>query len=104
AKYPQVTARALLVDQVVDLIDEGIDVAVRIAKLSDSTLTSAKVGAVRRVTCASPSYLKKHGTPKTPRELAEHRNFVFSTERSTPSWSFEHDGEQLSFRPRATML
>jgi len=103
-KYPEVTARALLVDQVVDLIDEGLDVAVRIAKLSDSTLTSAKVGAVRRVTCASPSYLKKHGTPKTPRELAEHRCFVFSTERSTPSWAFEHEGEQLAFRPRATLL
>jgi DNA-binding transcriptional LysR family regulator len=104
AKHPEVTARALLVDQVVDLIDESIDVAVRIAELRDSTLTSAKVGAVRRVTCASPAYLKKHGTPKTPRDLAEHRNFVFSTERSAPSWSFEHGGEQLSFRPRATLL
>ena len=104
AKHPEVTARALLVDQVVDLIDEGLDVAIRIAKLSDSTLTSAKVGAVRRVTCASPGYLKKHGTPKTPRELGEHRSFVFSTERSTPSWAFEHDGQQLSFRPRATLL
>jgi DNA-binding transcriptional LysR family regulator len=104
AKYPQVTARALFVDQVVDLIDEGLDVAVRIAKLSDSTLTSAKVGAVRRVTCAAPSYLKRHGTPQTPRELAEHRSFVFSSERSPPSWAFEHQGKQLSFRPRATLL
>jgi DNA-binding transcriptional LysR family regulator len=104
AKHPQVTARALLVDQVVDLIDEGLDVAVRIARLGDSTLTSAKVGAVRRVTCAAPSYLKKHGTPKTPRELGEHRSFVFSTERSTPSWAFEHEGKQLSFRPPATLL
>jgi len=104
AKHPQVTARALLVDQVVDLIDEGMDVAVRIAKLSDSTLTSTKVGAVRRVTCAAPSYLKKFGTPKTPRDLAEHRNFVFSTERSPPSWAYEHQGRILSFRPRATLL
>lgn len=104
AKHPQVTARALLLDQVVDLMDEGLDVAVRIAKLSDSTLTSAKVGSVRRVTCASPSYLKKHGTPRSPRELGEHRSFVFSAERSPPSWAFEHEGAALSFRPRATLL
>jgi len=104
AKHPQVSARALLVDQVVDLIDEALDVAVRIAKLGDSTLTSVKVGAVRRVTCAAPSYLKKHGTPRTPRELAEHRSFVFSTERSPPSWTFEHQGQPLAFRPRATLL
>lgn len=103
-KFPQVSARALFVDQVVDLIDEGLDVAVRIAKLSDSTLTSAKVGAVRRVTCAAPSYLKQHGTPKAPRDLAEHRSFVFSAERSPPSWAFEHKGKLLSFRPRATLL
>jgi len=104
ARHPQVTARALLVDQVVDLIDEGLDVAVRIAKLSDSSLMSSKVGAVRRVTCAAPSYLKQHGTPKTPRELADHRSFVFSGERSPPSWAFEHKGKALSFRPRATLL
>jgi DNA-binding transcriptional LysR family regulator len=104
AKYPQVTARALLVDQVVDLMDEGLDVAVRIAKLADSTLTSAKVGAVRRVTCASPEYLKKHGTPKSPRELSEHRCFVFSSERSAPTWPYENAGEAVSFRPRATLL
>jgi DNA-binding transcriptional LysR family regulator len=104
AKYPQVSARALLVDQLVDLMDEGLDVAVRIAKLADSSLTSVKVGAVRRVTCASPGYLKKHGTPKTPRELSEHRSFVFSSERSAPSWAFEHKGKQLSLRPRATLL
>lgn len=104
AKHPQVTARALLLDQVVDLIDEGLDVAVRIAHLEDSTLTSAKVGAVRRVVCASPEYLEKHGTPHSPRDLLGHRSFVFSTERSTPAWSFQHKGQASSFRPRASLL
>lgn len=103
-KYPEVTARALLVDRVIDLLEEGIDVAVRIAKLEDSTLTAAKVGSVRRVTCASPAYLKRHGTPQTPRDLAEHRCFVFSTERSPPSWAYEHDGAHLGFRPRTALL
>lgn len=104
AKHPEVTARALLVDQVVDLIDEGLDVAVRIAKLDDSTLTSVKVGAVRRVTCAAPSYLREHGVPTTPRELAEHRCFVFSGERSAPLWTFEHRGRAQSLRPPAALL
>lgn len=104
AKHPQVTARALLVDQVVDLMDEGLDVAIRIAKLEDSTLTSAKVGAVRRVTCASPGYLAKHGVPRAPRDLAEHRCFVFSSERSAPAWAFENKGRSSSFRPRVTLL
>lgn len=104
AKYPQVSARALMHDRVVDLIDEGLDVAVRIAQLEDSSLTSVKVGAVRRVSCASPEYLAKHGAPKAPRDLAEHRTFVFSSERAAPAWSFEHRGRPLSFRPRATLL
>jgi len=103
-KHPQVTARALLVDQIVDLIDEGLDVAVRIARLEDSSLTSARVGAVRRVTCASPAYLKKHGVPRTPRDLLEHRTFVFSAERGAPAWAFEHRGKPVSRRPRATLL
>lgn len=104
AKHPQVSARALLVDQIVDLIDEGLDVAVRIARLDDSSLISAKVGAVRRVTCASPAYLKKHGVPRVPRDLLEHRTFVFSPERSAPAWAFEHRGKSLSLRPRAALL
>lgn len=103
-RHPQVTARALLVDHVVDLMDEGLDVAVRIAKLSDSTLTSVKVGAMRRVLCAAPSYLKKHGVPRTPKDLSELRSFVFSTERSTPAWTFEQRGKPLAFRPRASLL
>lgn len=104
ARYPQVTVRALLVDQVVDLIDEGLDVAVRIANLADSTLTSVKVGAVRRITCAAPSYLKKHGTPRTPRDLADHTCFVFSSERSSPAWAYRKAEQQLSFRPRPSLL
>jgi DNA-binding transcriptional LysR family regulator len=104
SQYPEVTARALLVDRMVDLMDEGMDIAVRIARLADSSLTSVKVGVVRRVTLAAPTYLKKHGTPRTPRDLAEHRSFIFSGERSAPSWAFERAGKAISFRPRATLL
>jgi DNA-binding transcriptional LysR family regulator len=103
-QHPQVTGRMLLSDQIVDLLDERLDIAVRIAKLSDSSLRAVKVGAVRRVVCASPKYLANHGTPRTPQDLTEHSCFVFSTERSTPAWAFEHRGKPLSFRPKAALL
>ncbi len=70
--HPQVTARALLVDRVVNLLDEGVDVALRIAHLPDSALTAVRVGQVRRVIVASPDYLARQGTPQHPRELAQH--------------------------------
>jgi DNA-binding transcriptional LysR family regulator len=101
---PQVTARALLTDQVVDLMDEGLDVAVRIARLSDSSLTSVRVGAMRRVLCCSPGFLKRHGAPKSPRDLDDLRCVVFSSERSAPAWSFEQQGKPISYKTRPALL
>lgn len=71
--HPQVTARALFVDRVVDLLDEGVDVALRIAHLPDSSLTAVRVGQVRRVVVASPDYLARHGEPQVPADLGAHR-------------------------------
>jgi DNA-binding transcriptional LysR family regulator len=89
ARYPQVSARTLLVDHVVDLVEAGVDVAVRIAQLPDSSLTAIKVGAVRRVVCASPSYLAEHGTPQTPVDLARHDAIVFAAAASPQKeWQF----------------
>jgi DNA-binding transcriptional LysR family regulator len=70
ARYPEITARLLLSDRNVDLIDAHIDVAVRIGALPDSGLVAVRVGFVRRVVCASPDFLARHGQPKTPAELA----------------------------------
>lgn len=69
---PHITVSMLLFDRVVDLIDEGFDLAVRIANLPDSSLVSRHVGDVRRMLVASPAYLSKHGTPKTPEDLKTH--------------------------------
>ena len=69
---PRITVSMLLFDRVVDLIDEGFDLAVRIANLPDSSLVSRHVGDVRRMLVASPSYLSKHGSPKTPEDLKAH--------------------------------
>ena len=71
--HPKVTAEALFLDRIVDLIGEGLDVAVRIGNLPDSSLSATRVGAVRRVTVASPGYLARHGMPKAPGELTGHR-------------------------------
>lgn len=70
--HPQVTARAFFVDRLVNLLEEGVDVALRIAHLPDSSLTAVKVGAVRRVIVASPDYLARCGEPLTPAELGAH--------------------------------
>jgi DNA-binding transcriptional LysR family regulator len=78
ARHPLVSARTLLVDHVVDLVEDGIDVAVRIAHLPSSSLTARKVGSVRRVVCAAPSYLAGRGRPQTPADLASHDSIVFA--------------------------
>ncbi len=71
-RYPDVTANLLFVDRVVSIIEEGIDVAVRIGHLRDSSLVAIRVGAVRRVICASPQYLKRRGVPQKPADVATH--------------------------------
>lgn len=72
-QHPKVRARAMFVDRIVNLMDEGFDVAVRIAALPDSSLTAIRVGQVRRVTVASPAYLEQHGTPRIPADVEQHR-------------------------------
>ncbi|TAL21378.1 MAG: LysR family transcriptional regulator [Aquabacterium sp.] len=72
-RHPGLTARAFFVDRIVHLLDEGFDVALRIAHLPDSSLTAVRVGSVRRVIVAAPDYLARHGEPLHPGELARHR-------------------------------
>lgn len=76
--YPDLSVSLLLLDRVVNLIDEGIDVGVRIGELPDSRLIARKIGMVRRVLVASPAYLKAHGTPSHPSELAHHAFTAFT--------------------------
>jgi DNA-binding transcriptional LysR family regulator len=71
-RHPKVNARALFVDRITNLMEEGFDVALRIDRLSDSSLTAIKVGTVRRVVVASPAYLAANGAPRTPAELEKH--------------------------------
>jgi len=72
ADHPRVTARIVLLNRMVDMVEEGIDVAVRIARLQDSILTVVKLGMLRRLVCASPAYLDRAGVPMRPGDLSHH--------------------------------
>lgn len=78
AQHPRITASVLLLDRVVPLVEEGVDVAVRIGDLPDSSLIAQKVGAVRRILVASPTYLASRGTPATPADLRNHAVIGFT--------------------------
>lgn len=81
-RHPAVTGDALFLDRVVNIVDEGIDVAVRIGHLPDSGFSAVRVGAVRHVVCGAPDYFAKHGVPKTPEDLTGHR--IISTTGAWP--------------------
>ena len=102
ARHPGVDVRLALADRVVDLIDDGIDVAVRIGALRDSSLVGVRVGSVRRVTCASPAYLRAYGTPRTPEELGSHACVVFEGLDSQERWIFKTKSRSfgVGLRPR----
>lgn len=87
-RHPRVTARLLLLDRVVDLLEEGLDVALRIAHLPDSALHAVRVGVVRRVVCAAPGYLQRNDVPERPADLASHSAITFARSPAGAEWSF----------------
>ena len=102
ANFPRVTARLLLVDRVVDLIEEGLDVSVRIGALPDSSLLASRVGAIRQVACASPSYLAGRGVPAAPQDLSAHDCISFTMLSPPGSWRFAGPKPQqrVTLKPR----
>ncbi len=100
AKHPAIQVELLLLDRVVDLVEEGIDVGVRIAQLPESSLIAVPVGETRRVVCATPAYLKRAGAPKVPRDLLSHRCVAFSGLGQTNEWTFGGGAPQkIAVRP-----
>jgi DNA-binding transcriptional LysR family regulator len=93
AAYPEMRAELLLLDRVIDLLEEGIDLAIRIAPLPDSSLVAVPLGATGRVVCASPDYLARHGVPRHPRDLAGHRVIRFTGLSEAHEWAFTRGGE-----------
>ena len=87
-EYPAVDVRLVLGDRIARLIDEHVDLAVRIGPLPDSRLTALALGTLRRIVCASPAYLAAHGRPKQPADVAAHRCVTFDAVASAQSWTF----------------
>ena len=102
-RHPGLAITASFRDRVVDLLDEAVDIAIRIAELADSSLPAVRVGAVRRVMCASPGYLAEHGRPRTPEELADHRAIDFVNMTPNGEWVFAKAGRRKMFRPRSRL-
>jgi DNA-binding transcriptional LysR family regulator len=92
--HPQVTAELLLLDRYVNLIEEGVDVGVRIGELADSSLVAVPLGAVRPMIVASPRWLKRHGTPREPDALRDLDCISYSGERES-DWLLAHAGRRL---------
>ncbi|NCO16916.1 MAG: LysR family transcriptional regulator, partial [Alphaproteobacteria bacterium] len=95
-QYPQVTVSVLMVDRVVSLVDEGIDVAVRIGPLPDSSLAARRIGSVRRMLVASPDYLARRGAPTAPADLKLHAVIAFTGLTPNREWRFGGGNSQIS--------
>ncbi|MEP6558305.1 MAG: LysR family transcriptional regulator [Burkholderiales bacterium] len=101
-RNPKVTLDIVLADRVVDLVEEGFDMAVRIARLPDSSLVSRQLASTQLIVCASPAYLARHGTPQHPADLAHHAVVAYSLFSMGDNWQFEGpDGPaSVKVRPR----
>lgn len=103
--HPDTSVSALFLDRVVNMLEEGVDVGIRIGELSDSSYRALRVGHVRRIICAAPSYLKRRGIPQAPQDLKQHDVIVASSLSQNIEWRFVDQGEPSSVRikPRLTV-
>ena len=104
ARYPDTSVACLFLDRVVNLLDEGVDVAVRIGELPDSSLQATRVGEVRRVICASPAYLARHGMPQQPDDLLRHTVIAANSITALQEWRLQDASglHSLKLQPRLT--
>ncbi|MET0640667.1 MAG: LysR family transcriptional regulator [Hyphomicrobium sp.] len=100
--YPDIDVRLTLADRIVNLLEEHVDVALRIGELRDSSMFAARIGSVRHVVCASPGYLQRRGAPATPGDLASHDCVTFEGLASPRTWTFRNNdaAETVSIHSR----
>ncbi len=103
-EHKEVRLTLNLSDRVVDLIGEGVDVAIRIATLTDSNLIGVKLADNKRVVVASPDYLKKHGRPVSLHELSNHNCLTFSSDGSQRGWTFRENGKNVLLKVEGNMV
>jgi DNA-binding transcriptional LysR family regulator len=104
AEHRELSVNLNLSDRVVDVIGEGVDVAIRIASLTDSNLVGVKLADNQRVVVASPAYLKRHGTPQSLADLAKHSCLAISSEGSQRGWTFRDHGKIVTLRVGGNMV
>jgi DNA-binding transcriptional LysR family regulator len=95
--HPSIDVRMMLADRRLSLIEDHIDVGLRVGELSDLSLVAKKVGMVQRVVCASPTYLKRRGAPKTPDDLKNHDCITFENTLSSQAWAFNIGNAEKPF-------
>jgi DNA-binding transcriptional LysR family regulator len=98
-RHAEVFGELRLADRMVNLVEDGVDLAVRIGHLADSSLVARHVGEMRRIVVASPGYLKAHGEPKTPEAIASHQTIQFGGATISPDWRFVRDGNEVRITP-----
>jgi DNA-binding transcriptional LysR family regulator len=95
ARYPEVSGELRLSDRMINLVEDGVDLAVRIGHLADSSLVARHVGEMRRIVVASSAYLKARGEPKAPEAIASHATIQFGATTAPPDWRFVEDGREV---------
>ena len=98
AAHPMVRVVVKVTERIVDLVEEGLDVAIRIGRLDDSSLIARKIGSCQRLVCASPAYLKKRGRPKHPEDLPEHDCLSYRSHAADSLWRFRKSGKPFEVR------
>ena len=103
-RYPEMGVSCWFMGRLVNMMEEGVDVAVRIAELPDSSMQAVRVGQVRRVICAAPAYLERHGIPQIPDDLHQHCTIAVNPLARTPEWRLVDKGELriVKLQPRLT--
>lgn len=103
-RYPDTEVECRFLDRVVNMMDEGIDVAIRLGQLPDSSYQAVRVGQVRQIVCASPAYLEARGLPLTPEELAGHDIVLAGGVTAAPEWRFESERQPMVLRVRPRLI
>ncbi len=103
AAFPAVSVELMLTDRVAHFLEDHVDVALRIGDLPDSGLIATRLGAVRRLTCASPAYLASHPAPVVPQDLADHDVISFESVSAPTTWRYWSDGNELAVTLRSRL-
>jgi DNA-binding transcriptional LysR family regulator len=103
-RYPEVALNLQLSSRVVDLVDEGVDIALRAGRIKDQNLIVRRLVQLQHVVAASPAYWRAHGVPAHPRELADHPALCFALPDQVPHWQFVDGGKPLALSPRPRVI